>query len=79
MITAIETTATVGKNRQLLLDEDLPGHVSDRVRVIVLFAKDDLNEADWLKAASQNDALDFLNDEEEVYSLQDGQPLTNEA
>ncbi len=28
MLTAIETTATIGANRQLLLDEDLPENVS---------------------------------------------------
>lgn len=37
MLTAIETTATIGANRQLLLDEDLPENVSAKVRVIVLF------------------------------------------
>lgn len=36
MLTAIETTATIGKNRQLTLDEDLPENTSEKVRVIVL-------------------------------------------
>lgn len=37
MPTAIETTATIRDNRQLLLDEDLPENTSTRVRVIVLY------------------------------------------
>jgi hypothetical protein len=76
MLTAIETTATVGANRQLLLDEDLPENGSSKVRVIVLFDEDDFSEKDWLKAASGNDAFDFLEDEiENIYSLEDGTPL----
>lgn len=79
MLTAIETTATIGANRQLLLDEDLPANVSARVRVIVLFAEDDFNEKDWLKAASNNEAFGFLNDEaEDIYTLEDGKPLDDE-
>lgn len=79
MLTAIETTATIGTNRQLTLDEDLPENASSKVRVIVLFDEDDFSEKDWLKAASGDDVFDFLNDEsEDIYSLEDGKPLTNE-
>lgn len=79
MLTAIETTATIGSNRQLLLDEDLPENVSSKVRVIVLFAEEDFAEREWLKAASKNDVFDFLNDEvEDIYTLEDGKPLTDE-
>ncbi len=79
MLTAIETTATINANRQLLLDEDLPENVSAKVRVIVLFAEDDLNEKEWMKAASKNDAFDFLNDEaEDIYTLEDGKPVYDE-
>lgn len=37
MLTAIETTATIGANQQIILDEDLPGNAPSRVRVIVLY------------------------------------------
>ncbi|MDQ6786912.1 MAG: hypothetical protein M3033_08905 [Acidobacteriota bacterium] len=77
MLTAIETTATIGANRQLTLDEDLPENVSAKVRVIVLFSEEDYNESEWLRAASKNDAFDFLNDEaEDIYTLEDGKPLS---
>ncbi len=77
MLIAIETTATIGANRQLTLDEDLPENVSaGKVRVIVLFSEEDFNESEWLKAASKSDAFDFLNDEaEDIYTLEDGKPV----
>jgi len=76
MLTAIETTATIGPNRQLLLDDDLPESAAAKVRVIVFFDDDDFSETDWLKAASKNDVLDFLNDEsEDIYTLEDGRLL----
>lgn len=75
MLTSIETTATIGPNRQLVLDEDLPAQVSKKVRVIVLF-DEDIDEESWLKTGSQNDAFDFLADEgEDIYSLEDGTPV----
>jgi hypothetical protein len=78
MNTAIETTATIGKNRQLILDEDLPARVSERVRVIVLL-DDDIDERLWLKAAAHNEVFDFLSDEsEDIYSLDDGFPIIDE-
>ncbi len=77
MLTAIETTATIGANRQLTLDEDLPETVSaGKVRVIVLFNEEDFDENEWLKAASKNEVFDFLNDEaEDIYTLEDGKPV----
>jgi hypothetical protein len=79
MLTAIETTATIGANRQLLLDEDLPESASSKVRVIIFFDEEDFIEKAWLKSASENEAFDFLNGEvEDIYTLQDGKPLTNE-
>ncbi len=79
MLTSIETTATIGSERQLVLDADIPAQVSSRVRVIVLF-DDDLNESDWMQSAAANNAFDFLADEgEDIYTLHDGKPLTDEA
>jgi len=79
MLTSIETTATIGPAGQLVLDDQIPGSVSDRVRVIVLF-DDDLNESDWTRSLAANPAFDFLADEgEDIYTLEDGKPLTDEA
>ena len=45
--------------------------------VIVLFDEDaDINETEWMKAASGNEVFDFLNDEDEdIYTLEDGKPI----
>ena len=80
-LTAIELTGQIDENNILHLDDPLPLSGPKRVRVIVLYATDDeLNEADWLKAAMKNPAFDFLNDpEEDIYSLTDGVPYRDEA
>ena len=80
MMNAIETTGTVSANYQITLDDKLPENAPQRVRVIVLFDVDgDINDADWMQAASQNAAFEFLSDEaEDIYTLADGKPVTDE-
>ena len=77
MLTAIETTGTINANHQIVLDEDLPDN-APRVRGIVLYDENtDINEKEWLQAASKNDAFNFLNDEsEDIYTLEDGKYLS---
>ncbi|MGH9946559.1 MAG: hypothetical protein ACRD6X_05105 [Pyrinomonadaceae bacterium] len=78
MLTSIETTATVGPNRQLVLDDEIPAPVSRKVRVIVLF-DEDVSDSEWLAAAAKNEAFEFLADEgEDIYTLADGNPISNE-
>lgn len=74
---AIETTGTVDTEGQLHLDEPLASLGSSRVRVIVLFPDEvDISEREWLRAAANNSAFDFLKDQEEdIYTLQDGKPF----
>lgn len=58
------------------LDEPVPGAVGDRVRLIVLVGEDEPNEQEWLRAATQGGAFDFLNSpEEDLYTLRDGKPF----
>jgi hypothetical protein len=79
MNTAIETTAVIGTNRQLILDEEIPGRLSERVRVIVLI-DDDIDEGLWHRAAERNDVFDLLSGEsEDIYSVEDGFPIVDEA
>ena len=48
---AIETTATINAERQLVLDEPLPVAGPTRVRVIVLLSEQtDIDEKEWLRA-----------------------------
>ncbi|QQS31982.1 MAG: hypothetical protein IPM50_09870 [Acidobacteriota bacterium] len=79
MQTSLETTATIGPNRQLLLDEDLPPDVSKKVRVIVLF-DEDIDDSKWQAAAKENSAFEFLADDaEDIYTLDDGKPIDHET
>jgi hypothetical protein len=77
-LNAIEVTGVVSDARNLRLDEDLPENISSKVRVIVLYSADgeDIEETEWLRAAAQNPAFDFLNDStEDIYSVEDGKAL----
>ncbi len=80
-MTAIETTGTVDEHHRLRLDEDLPVPGPMRVRVIVLYPlSDGLGEEDWLRAAARNPAFQDLEaPEEDIYSLEDGEPFRDEA
>jgi hypothetical protein len=73
---AIELVGTVEEGRRVRLDEPLPIGVGARVRLIVLIAEDEPSEQDWLHAARQGGAFDFLNaPEEDRYTLRDGKPF----
>jgi hypothetical protein len=80
-MTAIEMTGTIDEHRQLQLDDPLPVSGPMRVRVIVLYpTEDEWDEKEWLQAAARNPAFEFLKDpEEDIYSLNDGEPLHDEA
>ena len=58
------------------LDEPLPIGVGGRVRLIILVAEDEASEQEWLHAARQGAAFDYLNaPEEDRYTLLDGKPF----
>ncbi|MBN1999813.1 hypothetical protein JW935_19815 [candidate division KSB1 bacterium] len=78
---AIETTATVKENNQLLLDNPVPHHRKGKVRLIILLPdEDEIIETEWLAAASSNPVFDFLNDpQEDIYTNADGKPFNNQG
>jgi hypothetical protein len=78
---AIELTGTIDEQHQLVLDSAVPIAGPKRVRVIVLYPLDDeIDEDEWLYAATHNPAFDFLKDPaEDIYSLQDGKPFNDQA
>lgn len=79
MLNAIETTATVGADGHLVLDEQIPAAPAEKVRVIVLFPDDGFREKEWLGAITNNPSFDFLKDPaEDLYTLDDGVPLADE-
>lgn len=80
MLTAIETTGTIEESGRIVIDETFSVNAPTSVRIIVLFPEgEDFHENEWLQAAKQNEAFDFLNSsEEDIYSVRDGKPLTDE-
>ena len=78
---AIEVEGTVDEEGQLHLDEPLTAFGPGRVRVILLVPDEgDMQEREWLNAASKNPAFDFLKDaEEDIYTLTDGKPFRDEG
>ncbi len=76
-MTAIETTGMIDADHRLKLDEALPVNGPMRVRVIVLYPlADEVSEADWLRAAAGNPAFQgFEAPEEDIYTLEDGEPF----
>ena len=77
---AIETTGTLNTQGQLQLDRPFPQDTPNRVRVILLMPEDDLNEQTWSSAIAINPSFAFLHDpEEDIYTLEDGQPVNHEG
>ena len=78
---AVETTGTIDAHRQLVLDEPLPVVGPTRVRVIILLPEEaDIDEMEWLRAASVSPAFDFLKEpEEDIYTLADGRPFYDQG
>ena len=74
---AIETSGLIDEQGHLILPEKITMTAPGRVRVIVLAPDSDSpNEIEWLKAASGNEAFNFLKDpEEDIYTINDGKPF----
>ncbi len=74
---AIETTAEIDQSGNLKLLTPLRLR-NQKVRVIILLPEgDDIDDKSWLLAI-QNPAFDFLNEpEEDIYTIQDGNPIKN--
>lgn len=82
MTQAIEATGIIDSQGYLQLDQPLSDAKAQRVRVIVLLAENDdtITEQFWLKAAATNPSFAFLEDtEEDIYTLNDGQPINYEG
>ena len=81
VLKAIEVVGAIDERRQLHLDAPLPIAGPSRVRVIILIpAQDDIDEGEWLRAASLNPAFDFLKDPtEDIYTLEDGKPFDDQG
>jgi len=78
---AIETTATINAQQQLVLDGPLPVTGPARVRVIILLPREaDIDEKEWLRAGRVNSSFDFLRTpEEDIYTPADGRPFHDQG
>jgi hypothetical protein len=78
---AIEITGKIDNEGILTIDQPLKLH-NKQVKIIILIPEeeDEMDDALWLQAVSSNPAFDFLEEEEEdIYTIEDGEPITNEA
>jgi len=76
----IELTGTIDAKGKLHLDSPISNIGQGRVRVILLQEEAEIREKEWLKAATDNPAFDFLhNTEEDIYSTDDGQPFNDQG
>lgn len=80
-LNAIELTGIVDENRQLRLDERLPIAGPRRVRVIVLYSDEaEWEQGEWLYAAARSPAFEYLREpQEDIYTLEDGQPFNDKV
>jgi hypothetical protein len=76
---AIEITGKIDAYRHLVVDDVLPIKGPRNVRVIILVPEEeDIDESEWLQAASENPSFAFLKDpEEDIYSISDGKPFND--
>jgi hypothetical protein len=79
---AIEATGMVTSQGEIQLDQPLSNGKAQRVRVIILLSESDsdIDEHTWAQAAATNPAFAFLHDpEEDIYTLNDGKPVSYEG
>ena len=77
---AIEITGKIDNEGILTIDQPLKLH-NKQVKIIILIPEeeDEMDDTLWLQAISSNSAFDFLEEEEEdIYTIEDGEPITNE-
>ena len=79
LLQAVELIGTIDEKGQLHLDTPISAVGQGRVRVILIPEEAEIGENEWLKAAASNPAFDFLKDpDEDIYTLDDGQPFNDQ-
>lgn len=74
---AIESTGTIDQQGQLTLNRPLNVR-NQKVKVLILIPDLSDDEA-WLTAMNSNPSFDFLHEEaENIYTIADGRPMTDE-
>ncbi|MCB0579303.1 MAG: hypothetical protein KDD10_08355 [Phaeodactylibacter sp.] len=77
---ALEVTGKINEEGFLSLDQPLKCH-NKRVRVIILISEEEeIEDQMWLESMASNPAFDFLKEpDEDIYSVEDGEPIRDEA
>ena len=77
---AIEAYGEIDKDGRLKLEKPID-YRGRRVKVIILFAEEeDIDNNLWLEAIGKSESFDFLKaEEEDIYSVEDGKPVSDEA
>ena len=77
---ALEVTGKINEEGFLSLDQALKCH-NKRVRVIILISEEEeIEDQMWLESMASNPAFDFLKEpDEDIYSVEDGEPIRDEA
>ena len=77
---AIEIAGQIDENGLVKIDNALP--ISNRrVKIIILMPdEDEIADEIWLQTLAKNEAFDFLkHNEEDIYSINDGEPFRDET
>ena len=77
---AIETTGKIDSEGKVIITHPLDAK-NQTVKVIILIPdNEDIENISWANALHKNPSFDFLHDKaEDIYSLEDGQPVENEV
>ena len=77
---ALELTGFLDDQGMLQIDKPV-NIINQKVKVILLIPEqEEIENQIWLESISANPAFDFLKEEaEDIYSITDGEPITDEA
>ncbi len=76
----VELSGTVDEEGRLHLDHPVPLRGPRKVRVWVLIEEEPLTEETWLHAVAHSPAFaDLADAEEDIYTLEDGEPFHDEV
>lgn len=76
---AVEVRGKIDHSGKLVLEQPLDIK-NKEVRIIILISgNDDISDDGWLQTIPTNNAFEFLNEEDELYSVTDGEPFLDEV
>ncbi|MCK4311500.1 MAG: hypothetical protein KAW88_02065 [Candidatus Cloacimonetes bacterium] len=79
ILKVVELDGFIDKNHKLLINDSLSEIPSCKVHILLMLENDkEIDEKEWLSAASKNSVFDFLKDpQEDIYTITDGKPFND--